>query len=220
MNAIIISDLHIGSAYFQRRDFECFLHHLSEDRTLILNGDIVDCPYAAMQKADQRIIDRLSKISKRQQVVWIRGNHDNGYLAKIPGPVEVKCAYSIGTRIFIAHGDDFDHIMPRSRLFIKAFKWMHDMRVHLGARPVHVAQYAKKWAALYRVLRKNVMLNAVDCAAENGFDAVTCGHTHFAEDRVFNGIRYINTGAWTETPMYFLQVTPERLELKKANSEC
>jgi UDP-2,3-diacylglucosamine pyrophosphatase LpxH len=218
MKAIIISDLHIGSAYFQRRDFEGFLHQLAEDRTLILNGDIVDCPYEAMQKADQQVIDRLQQISQQQPVVWIRGNHDNGYLAKILGAAEVTRSYSIGNRLFITHGDDFDHIMPRSRFFIKAFKWMHAMRVRLGARPVHVAQYAKKWAALYRVLRKNVMLNAVDCAAENGFDAVVCGHTHFAEDLVFEGIRYINTGAWTEAPMYFLQVTPDSLELKKAES--
>jgi UDP-2,3-diacylglucosamine pyrophosphatase LpxH len=171
-----------------------------------------------MQKADQQVIDRLQQISQQQPVVWIRGNHDNGYLAKILGAAEVTRSYSIGNRLFITHGDDFDHIMPRSRFFIKAFKWMHAMRVRLGARPVHVAQYAKKWAALYRVLRKNVMLNAVDCAAENGFDAVVCGHTHFAEDLVFEGIRYINTGAWTEAPMYFLQVTPDSLELKKAES--
>ena len=217
MNAIIVSDLHIGSAYFQNRAFERFLGHLPEDRTLIFNGDIVDCPYGAMQKADQRIIDRLERISQRQQVIWIRGNHDNGYLAKIPGAVEVTRSYSIGNRLFITHGDDFDHIMPRSRLFMKAFKLMHNMRVRLGARPVHVAQYAKKWATLYRVLRKNVMLNAVDCAAENGFDAVTCGHTHFAEDLVLNGIRYINTGAWTEFPAHYLCVKPDSMILNRVD---
>ena len=97
--------------------------------------------------------------------------------------------------------------------FIKAFKLMHDLRVKLGARPVHVAKYAKKWELFYRFLRKNVMINAVNCAMENGYEAVTCGHTHYPEDRVFNGIRYINTGTWTEFPAFYLQVTGDEMTL-------
>jgi UDP-2,3-diacylglucosamine pyrophosphatase LpxH len=78
-----------------------------------------------------------------------------------------------------------------------------------------VAEYAKNWKRLYRVLRNNVMINAVNYATKNGFEAVTCGHTHFAEDRVYNGIRYINTGAWTEMPTYYLRVTAGDMVLKK-----
>ncbi len=59
------------------------------------------------------------------------------------------------------------------------------------------------------------MINAVNCAIENGYEAVTCGHTHYSEDRVFNGIRYINTGAWTESPTFYLQVTNDEMTLKK-----
>jgi UDP-2,3-diacylglucosamine pyrophosphatase LpxH len=114
----------------------------------------------------------------------------------------------------IAHGDNFDEIMPRNQGFMQAFKLMHDLRVKLGARPVHVAQYAKKWELFYKFLRKNVMINAVNCAKENGYEAVTCGHTHCPEDMVFNGIRYINTGAWTESPVFFIQVTGDELYLK------
>ena len=92
---------------------------------------------------------------------------------------------------------------------------MHDLRVKLGARPVHVAQYAKKWKSFYAYLRKNVMLNAVNYAATNGFEAVTCGHTHFAEEHFVNGIKYINTGAWTESPTYFIRVTDTEMTLNK-----
>jgi UDP-2,3-diacylglucosamine pyrophosphatase LpxH len=91
---------------------------------------------------------------------------------------------------------------------------MHDLRVKLGARPVHVAQYAKKWALFYKFLRKNVMINAINCAKKNGYEAVTCGHTHYPEDIVSNGIRYINTGAWTESPVFYIQVTGDELYLK------
>ena len=220
MNAIIVSDLHIGSPYIQSRALEAFLETLPEDHDLILNGDIIDQPYLKMNNADQRILDRIEQISLGQKVVWIRGNHDNGYTPQDFGEVKTASSYSLGNRLFITHGDDFDEIMPRSRLFIKAFRWMHDLRVKWGARPVHVAEYAKKWKSLYRVLRKNVALNAVKYAAENGFEAVTCGHTHYAENMIVGNIRYINTGAWTELPAHYIRITSDDITLNRVDPAC
>ena len=214
MNVIIISDLHIGSRYFLYQHFERFLRSISEDYELILNGDIVNNPYLKLKPPHQRIMGLIEQLSYRQRVVWVQGNHDNGYVPRGFGKVHLKRLYEIGHRLLIAHGDDFDEIMPRNQAFMKAFNLMHNLRVKLGAKPVHVAQYAKKWEAFYNVLRKNVMANAVNCAIENGYEAVTCGHTHFPEDRVFNGIRYINTGAWTEFPAFYLLVTSDEMTLK------
>ncbi len=58
------------------------------------------------------------------------------------------------------------------------------------------------------------MMNAVKCAKENSYEAITCGHTHYGEDVFINGIRYINTGTWTETPIFYLLVTDEEMTLK------
>jgi len=214
MNAIIVSDLHIGSRYFLYQDFERFLGNISEDHELILNGDIIDNPYEKLKQSHQRILDLIKQVSYRQRLVWVRGNHDNGYIPRGLGRVYFKRLHSIENRLLIAHGDDFDEIMPKNQAFIKAFKLMHDLRVKLGARPVHVAHYAKKWEIFYKVLRKNVMVNAVNCAKENGYEAVTCGHTHYPEDSVFNGIRYVNTGAWTEFPAFYLLVNGEEMTLR------
>ncbi len=214
MNAVIVSDLHIGSHHFLYEDFECFLGNISEDYELILNGDIIDNPYENLKPPHQRILDLIGQASYRRKVVWVRGNHDNGYEPKGFEKVHFKGVYNLGNRLLIAHGHDFDEIMPRNQAFIHAFKLMHDLRVKLGARPVHVAEYAKKWELFYRFLCKNVMINAANCAMRNGYQAVTCGHTHYPEDRIFNGIRYINTGAWTELPAFYLQVTENEMTLK------
>jgi UDP-2,3-diacylglucosamine pyrophosphatase LpxH len=214
MNAIIVSDLHIGSRYLLHQNFESFFGNISEEYELILNGDIVDNPYSKLIEPHQRIMDLIKQASSRQKVVWVRGNHDNGYIPREFGEVHFKSFYGLNHRLLITHGDDFDEIMPRNRAFMKAFMLMHSLRIKLGAKPVHVAHYAKKWETFYKVLRKNVMMNAVSCAIENGYEAVTCGHTHYPEDTTFNGIRYINTGAWTEIPSFYLLVTPDRMALK------
>ena len=214
MNAIIVSDLHIGSRYFLHQYFERFLRSISEDHELILNGDIIDKPYSELQSAHQRILDLIEQVSYHHKVVWVQGNHDIGYIPRGFGNVLFKRLYTIEHRLLIAHGHDFDEIMPKNQEFIKAFKLMHDLRVKLGAKPVHVAHYAKKWEILYKVLRKNVMRNAVYCAMENGYEGVTCGHTHYPEEKIFNGIRYMNTGAWTENPAFYLLVTAKKMILK------
>ena len=213
MIAIIVSDLHIGSRYFLRHNFVQFLKHIPQDAEFILNGDIIDNPYAKLRPADQMILDCFGEMSLRQKVVWVRGNHDNGYIPDNLGKIQIKKHHALQKRLFIAHGDFFDEVMPQNRMFIKSFQILHDLRVKLGARPVHVAQYAKKWKRFYTYLRKNVMLNAVNYARENGFAAVTCGHTHYAEKRFINGIQYINTGAWTEAPGYFLKITDDKIVL-------
>ena len=215
MNLIVVSDLHIGSRFFAATVFEQFLNQMPKDCVFVLNGDVIDSPYLKLNPSHQEILDRIKQLSLRQKTIWLQGNHDDGYIPDQFGKVEFKRQHSVGKRLLITHGDDFDEIMPQNQLFMKAFKLLHKFRVRLGAKPVHVAEYAKKWPFLYKVLRKNVMTNAVKCAMENGYESVTCGHTHYAEDMVFNGVRYINTGAWTELPSFFLHMVNEEMHLKK-----
>ena len=59
---------------------------------------------------------------------------------------------------------------------------------------------------------KNSM-NAIEYAKENNYEAVTCGHTHFTEDVTVDGIRYVNTGCWTELPASYLHVDDSDIRL-------
>ncbi len=215
MKAIIVSDLHVGSRYFQRENFVQFLQNIPQDIEFILNGDIIDNPYAKIKPADQQILDLFAEMSLRQKVVWVRGNHDNGYIPDNLGKIRIKKHYARQKRLLITHGDFFDEVMPHSRVFIKTFQMLHHFRIKLGARPVHVAQYAKRWKSFYAYLRKNVMLNAVSYARSKGFKAVTCGHTHYAEEQLVQGIHYLNTGAWTEQPTNWVRVSADEIMLQK-----
>jgi hypothetical protein len=65
MNLIIVSDLHIGPRYFYDRALERFLKEISEDCELILNGDIIDNPYATLNLSHMRILDHIKQLSYR-----------------------------------------------------------------------------------------------------------------------------------------------------------
>jgi UDP-2,3-diacylglucosamine pyrophosphatase LpxH len=41
---------------------------------------------------------------------------------------------------------------------------------------------------------------SVQHARSRGDDGIITGHTHFAEDSSIHGLRYLNTGCWTEPP--------------------
>jgi len=215
MRAVIVSDLHLGSRHFLHREFEQLLNHIPEHYDIILNGDVLDNPNKNMPLSHQRLLDIIKQRSLRQTVIWVRGNHDNGYIPENFGNVQFKPIHSLPKLLFIAHGDNFDEVMPRSRIFMRFFNALHKLRVKLGASPVHVANYAKRWKYFYGILRKNVVKNAVQSARQNGFGAVTCGHTHYPEDVLYDGIRYINTGAWTESPSYFLLITDNQMALHR-----
>lgn len=216
MSAIIVSDLHIGSRFFLYDRFDRFLEDLPSGHELILNGDVVDNPYKPFETKDLEMLEKIRRQCSLRKVVWVRGNHDNSFTIGEPGDIHFIRHYSLGRELLLAHGDSFDEIMTKNLAFIRLFKLMHDLRVELGARPVHVAHYAKKWSRFYRVLRKNVMMNAVKCARENGYMAVTCGHTHYPEDRMVGGVRYINTGSWTESQAFYLLQNGNHMSLNPA----
>ena len=212
--AVIVSDLHIGLPQFHRGQFLDFIESLSDDTTLILNGDTLDDSNSQLSDEDQHVVDFIRDQSYKREVFWLHGNHDEGHRMEDPGRIKYQSHLQIGRRLLVVHGDDFDSIMPRSEWFIRNFRRLHNLRVWLGASPVHVAEFAKKWFPfLYRILTTEVRNNAVKCAIENGVAAITCGHTHYVEDSLCEGVRYINTGAWTELPLCHILVTADSIEL-------
>ena len=213
MQTIIISDIHLGSPHSRAEDFINFLNKLPEDTDLIINGDVIDHWHKDLEGIHLEALECLKAKSYNRKVIWVRGNHDEKYNLDGPHNIEFVNSYHIDKRIYISHGYAFDNVMPYHRLFIIFFKTIHRIRVKLGAESMHVARYAKKFPRLYEFLKRHVSKNAIEYAKENGYAAVTCGHTHFIEDKTIDNIRYINTGSWTELPICYIQITDNKIEL-------
>ena len=214
MNTVILSDLHIGSRYFISEPLKGFLENLLPQTDLVLNGDSVDRRRFKVLPQHRSALDLLVKESYKRRVIWIWGNHDWKYMPPDSGQIEFLKSYNIGKRLYVSHGHKFDLILLLLRPLTNIIRIIYDRRAELGNNQVHVASAAKKFEWLYGVLRKHVAAGAVNFARKNGYEAVACGHTHYVEDFVMNGVRYINTGAWTEFPITCISVGSEKIELK------
>lgn len=199
MQAVIISDVHLGNRHCRHREFVSFLHGLPEDTTLILNGDTIDHWHQHyLPGAHRSAFDSLIKESRRRTIVWLRGNNDRSFVPPAEGCFDIRTSYSFGKRLFAAHGNHFESIMPAMRPLLWGVRAVHCVYAGLTGGGRHLAEAAKKVPRAYAVLTNAVSRNAVRYAQCHGYAAVTCGHTHHAEERTVQGIRYINTGCWTE----------------------
>ncbi len=216
MHLVVVSDLHLGSAYCRSQAFLRLVAALPADSTLVLNGDVLHNPASALPAAQEHVLDRLRWESQRRPIVWLYGNHDEGYLFPAPGRISFARSLAVGRRLVITHGHAFDHLTPTLRWLKSPYKYWYRRRLRRGAAAAHLLWYAKRWTWLYSLLTRHVRRNAVRWAAAQGFAAISCGHTHYAEDVAIGGVRYINTGAWTEQPAFYLSVTSQALELQEA----
>ncbi len=214
---IAISDLHLGSRHTCYDKLRRFLACVPTDCELILNGDTIDDPTSPLPPYADNVVGELAELSHHiRSLVWLEGNHDGFSMPPALAHLPQKKSYTIAGRIHFEHGHLADSVMPRHRWFIWSFHMLHKLRIVLGASPVHVAEYAKEWPFLYRILRRSVENNAIELARRKGVSSVACGHVHYAEKEHVNGIDYYNTGCWTEEiSCYYLVVDEANIRLVK-----
>jgi UDP-2,3-diacylglucosamine pyrophosphatase LpxH len=151
------------------------------------------------------------------QVIWIRGNHD-GPADIVSHIVGVKILdefiFDNGSiRLLIFHGDQFDH-------FITQYKWITKSAVKLfyGIQkwfPHNAARWIRRWSKRFQRNSQLVQRTAIEYAQSKGCPYVTCGHTHLVLTAEVHGIRYFNTGTWTESPPCpFLSVRRAEIRLE------
>lgn len=225
--AVIISDLHLGTKDSKAEEFIEFLDNHPTD-LLILNGDIIDGwainRGSKWKKQHTKVISKLLKLSNKTQIIWIRGNHDEfiqEFIGMHFGGIEIREDYRLTIQrwvesdvfrnesYYVFHGDVVD-------VFITKYKWLSK----IGAVGYDFALTLNRWYNNYRKWRKlpyqsisqkikvgvkaatnyinDFEITALSMATKKGCDGAICGHIHQPEDRIINGKRYINSGDWIE----------------------
>lgn len=220
---VVLSDIHMGSKYSMTDEVCDFLSSVDCER-LILNGDTIDGwqlqkhdygTWGAVHSRFFRII--LKMIDKKNTFVYIlRGNHDDFLDKIIPmqmGQLNILKDMILetgGVRYFVTHGDVFDSITSNMRWMAKLGDFFYNLLLKINVlynrwqsfrgRPYYsfsreIKDKVKK--AVAKTSDFDRMLT--DMARTKGCQGVICGHIHRPEDRIIDGVRYLNSGDWVET---------------------
>lgn len=207
--AVVISDIHLGSNLCHADDLLDFLHKIKhkeiKTNLLILNGDVFDShDFRRLKKSHWKILSLIRKLSNEIRVVWVVGNHDGPaeFLSHILGleAVDELILKSSNSNILITHGDKFDEIMCKYPMISK----LADLSYRFMSRwfPKFFCRIIKKSSKTYTRSINIVKQRAITEAKKRGFSIVLCGHTHHPEISTINNVCYANSGSWTESPTY------------------
>jgi UDP-2,3-diacylglucosamine pyrophosphatase LpxH len=205
-DCLVISDLHLGSSVCQAKLLEEFLEWAAVNtRELVINGDIFDdLNFKRLTKRHFACLRIIRRNSDREdfKLVWVRGNHDGpaDIVSHIVG-VEILDEYTFDNgqfRLLILHGDQFDHIVTKywllTEIACRVFYFIQRWAPHRTSR------WIRRISKRFQRNSQLVQDRAIEYARDQGFKAVTCGHTHLPLQVEVDGVIYINSGTWTDHP--------------------
>lgn len=178
----------------------------------------------------KKLLSKLSKV----RTDYIIGNHDdfleefkddikefgNLYISK-----ELEYITTDGKKFIVFHGDQFDGITRYHtwlsfladyayNILIALNKWIHKFRMMIG--------YKSYWSLSYIVKHKvkqgvEAMMNYKSAITHyckmKKYDGVICGHSHFAEDKEIDGVRFLNCGDWVDSCSAVVETNEGELKL-------
>jgi UDP-2,3-diacylglucosamine pyrophosphatase LpxH len=210
LDAVLLSDLHLGSESCQVRAVQHFLDTLPATRRLVLNGDVLENTEHRLTKQHWRVLSRLRKLSDQLELIWVRGNHDFDAesAAHLLGAAFVPeyLFETGGRRILCVHGDAWDQFITDHPFLSNVADWFYLWIQRLSRR---LAVRAKRSSKTFVRCAERVRLEAAQYARAKGADVVICGHTHHAEETLKPAPgtpAYFNTGCWTDHLCHYLTV--------------
>ena len=122
LDAVVISDMHLGSDNCQAKALVHFLESIHDKQVLtqklILNGDVFDSiDFRRLRKQHWKVLSTLRKLSDEIEIIWINGNHDGPaeIISQLIGiNVQDEVIVESGNKnILLLHGHRFDDFIER-----------------------------------------------------------------------------------------------------------
>lgn len=195
LDAIVVSDFHLGADSCQVRTIQKFLSELPPTRRLVLNGDVLENTEQRLNKHHWKVLSTLRKLSDDLELVWVRGNHDYDAdaIAHLIGANFVsEYEFDSGSkRILCVHGDLWDKFLTKHPIITNIADWIY-LRIQKWSRKFAIT--AKRSSKTFLRCVEKVREGATKYSLVKKTDFVVYGHTHHAE--LFDN--YCNTGCWTD----------------------
>ncbi len=228
LDAVIVSDVHLGSANCEARRLCKVLERIVEGELptarLILNGDVFDSiDFRRLNKNHWKVLSLVRKLSDTLEIVWVAGNHDGSadVVSHLLG-VSVREDYELQSgplRFLILHGHVFDKFIDRHPILTwladRAYRFLQWMD-----RSHYFAKRAKHGSKTFLRCAKKIETEAIALAQKRGCGAAICGHTHVACAHTAQPVPYFNSGCWTELPCTYLTVAGGVVTVHEVSAEA
>ena len=214
---VIISDLHLGSAYAKESRLLSFLESIDFDE-LILAGDILEfLRKPIFTKYSLEIFNKV--LSSGKKIIYVVGNHDDAFekfVGKTVSGVYFTRQHDFnynGRKYRVQHGDQYDKGVVKSRYTIEFISYIQNM-----IERVFKIDLTTWWAK--QQIKKRKLKRIWDLVQWNDdCDVFIMGHTHNPEvliwvDKNENIKTYVNTGDWVDNCTYVIIKNGE-LRLRK-----
>src|SRR6516165_9834192 len=188
LDAVILSDLHLGSDNCQARNVVHMLEQIAKGEVvtqrLILNGDVFDSiDFRRLNKHHWKVLSLIRKLSDDIEITWLCGNHDGSaeIVSHLLG-VTVRDEYVLesgGRRILVLHGHVFDEFIDAHPILTWLADCVYGLLQRLD-RTHYFAKLAKKGSKTFLRCARVIEEKSIEHARKLKCDAVCCGHTHVA----------------------------------------
>ena len=233
--AIFISDIHLGTHRAQAEAFLDFLGN-TESEYLYLVGDIIDSwslrQHWHWQQSHNDVVQKLlRKARKGTKLIYIPGNHVENFrdfvnlrFGRVAVLEETIHLTATGKRYLVLHGDKFDGVVCFAPWLAKLGDQAYEVSMSLNAVVNKVRRFCKLpyWSLSaflkYKVKKAVEFLSRFEEAVVRDAklrhcDGVICGHVHTPDDRMINGIHYLNDGDWVESCTALVEHHDGRFEI-------
>src|SRR5437660_34841 len=148
LDAVILSDLHLGSENCQARPLCKLLEGIAEGvlptARLILNGDVFDSiDFRRLKKSHWKVLSLIRKLSDRMETIWLCGNHDGSaeFVSHLLGTqvMDEHILHSGGRKIIVLHGHRFDQFLDAHPVMT----WLADQAYFILQRIDRTHRFAK-----------------------------------------------------------------------------
>ena len=161
----------------------------------------------------------LARAGHENEVHYIYGNHDE-FLSKFEESevfgnifLHERCEYisSDNKKYLVIHGHQFDILSKYNwsgwvgkmgdigyEILIDINELYNSIRSHLGFKYFSLSKLIKIKVKKAAYFISNFEHTLTEYAKNHGFDGVICGHIHDPQDKIINGIHYLNCGCWTD----------------------
>jgi UDP-2,3-diacylglucosamine pyrophosphatase LpxH len=233
--SIFISDLHLGT---KRAQCQAVLHFLrqTESEYLYLVGDLIDSwslkkHWYWDQNQNDVIQKLLRKARKGTRVIYIPGNHDENFrdiaghrFGRVAVLKETVHKAANGKRYLVLHGDKFDSVIYFAPWLAKLGDWAYERLMDLNVVVIACRKFFGFGHWSLSAYIKHKVKKAVEFISRfeeavvreahlRKCDGVICGHIHTPDDRMIDGIHYLNDGDWVESCTALVEHHDGRFEI-------